>query len=106
MLQQPLQDKPDTPALGDYTIVIGNGYLPTPLPTPPAGLSVTALSAGGISNEQPDTLFGWLNNASLGDGLLLETERNTRVSDVVHVVFFNHSDTPCHAANRLQVRAG
>lgn len=98
-----LQSTPSFPALGDCVIVIGNGFLPSQLPTLPAGLSVTPLSAGGVSDAAPDTLFGWLNNASLNDGLLLKTERNKKVAGIVHVVFFNHSTTPCHAANQLQV---
>ncbi|PKM22495.1 MAG: Fe-S cluster assembly protein SufD [Gammaproteobacteria bacterium HGW-Gammaproteobacteria-14] len=110
-LNQPatmLQHSAQFPALGDCVIVIGNGFLPAQLPDLPAGLSATTFSSAtpsdkSISDEHPDTLFGWLNNASLNDGLLLKTERNQKVAAVVHVVFFNHSDTPCHAANRLQV---
>lgn len=102
------EQTPQIPALGDCVIVISNGFLPAELPDMPAGLSAKALSAikapnEGLNSETPDTLFGWLNNASLSDGLLLQTERNQKVVGTVHVVFFNHSNTPCHAANRLQV---
>jgi Fe-S cluster assembly protein SufD len=94
---------PDVAALADYVIVISNGFLPEHLPALPDGMTALPLSGTDPSAGNPDTLFGWLNAASLSDGLLLRTERNRKVEGAVHVVFFNHSETPCHAANRLQL---
>jgi Fe-S cluster assembly protein SufD len=99
----PLHQSADVPALGDCMIVIGNGFLPEQLPALPDGLSALLLSDNEAAEVTPDTLFGWLNSASLSGGLLLKTERNRKVAGIVHVVFCNQSDAPCHASNRLQV---
>ncbi|MFN3712736.1 MAG: Fe-S cluster assembly protein SufD [Alcanivoracaceae bacterium] len=94
---------PVIPALADLLIVISNGRLPDTLPNLPSGLQALPLSMATPANEAPDTLFGWLNSASLENGLLLKTERNARIESTVHVVFFNQASHPCHTANRLQV---
>lgn len=102
-LSQPAAKLTATPSLpfsGDHVIVIGNGFLPDSLPSLPAGLKVVPLSD---DTQQPDTLFGWLNDACLDNGLQLVTERHAAISGVVHVVFLNQASHPCHAANRLQV---
>jgi Fe-S cluster assembly protein SufD len=91
------------PALADLLIVISNGKLPATLPILPKGLQALPFSTAKPTHKEPDTLFGWLNSASLENGLLLKTERNARIESAVHVVFFNQANTPCHAANRLQV---
>ncbi|MEE4251039.1 MAG: Fe-S cluster assembly protein SufD [Alcanivoracaceae bacterium] len=91
------------PALANCVIVIGNGVLPAQLPELPGGLSASALSTDSLSDEPPDTYFGWLNTASMSSGLLLKTQRNTKVPGIVHLVFFNQAQTPCHATNRLQI---
>ncbi|MCC1497308.1 Fe-S cluster assembly protein SufD [Alcanivorax sp. 1008] len=90
------------PSLGDCLIVVGNGVLTGQLPAP-NGLSITPLSADSINDASPDTFFGWLNTASLSHGLLLKTEPNVKVAGIVHLVFFNQAQTPCHATNRLQI---
>ena len=99
----PLSEPAEIPALGDCVIVIGNGFVPEQLPALPDGLTVSALADNEAGEVTPDTLFGWLNSASLNSGLLLKTERNRKVAGIVHVVFCNQSDAPCHASNRLQV---
>ena len=102
-LSQPaarLAAMPSLPFSGDHVIVIGNGFLPDSLPPLPAGLQVAPLDD---DSPAPDTLFGWLNDACLDNGLQLVTERNAIIQGVVHVVFVNQADKPCHAANRLQL---
>src|SRR5690606_26995656 len=83
--------------------VIGNGFLPDRLPALPAGLSARPLNADDADGIHPDTPFGWLNGASLQQGLRLQTARNARIAGTVHVLFCNRADAPCHAGCRLQL---
>lgn len=91
------------PALADNVILITNGQLPAMLPALPPGVTAAPLSHSETDSNVPDTPFGWLNGASLSDGLLLTTAPNQKINRAIHVVFFNQAETPCHAANRLHV---
>ncbi len=90
------------PELGHRVIVLCNGQLPETLRPLPDGLTASPIDTLP-ETEQPDTVFGWLNSATLNQGLRLETRPGACIDGRVHIVFLNTSAVPAHTVNRLLV---